>query len=130
MFHSKKIATIIAASAFSLAGCSPTPSSVSSVVKDFFMNISNENFEKAIEYVELKPKEEEERTIFMPLYELFNEPICGGLKDVEVLSEKDRGKYIVVTVEFVCNSGKKDMADVGLAKSEGAWRIIFTFLRR
>jgi len=94
------------------------------------MNISNENFEKAIEYVELKPKEEEERTIFMPLYELFNEPICGGLKDVEVLSEKDRGKYIVVTVEFVCNSGKKDMADVGLAKSEGAWRIIFTFLRR
>ena len=122
MFHSKKIATIIAASAFSLAGCSPAPSSV---VEDFYMNVSNGNTKKAMEFFERKSDVSETKAEIAVAagYAEVNNPLCGGLKDVEVVSEEIRGDVAKVTVELVCNSGEKEKSNVRLIKSEGAWRI-------
>jgi PBP1b-binding outer membrane lipoprotein LpoB len=126
MFNSKKIATIIAASAFSLAGCSPAPSSA---VKDFYMNVSNGDIKKAMESVDKKSlarkgvSEGKMEVAAAGASKTINASSCGGLKDVVVVSEEVRGDVAKVTVELVCNSGKKMKENGSLTKSEGAWRL-------
>lgn len=126
MYHSKKFATFIATCAFSLAGCSPAPSST---VKDFYMSISNGDIKKAMEHVDKKAlarkgvSEGKMEAGIAAHSKKYNASDCGGLKEVNIISEDKRGDVSKVTIELVCNTGKKMNEKDSVVKSDGKWLI-------
>lgn len=126
MFHAKKFTAAIAVCALSLAGCSPAPSSAA---KDFYMNISKGEIQKAMESVDKKAlarkgvSEGKLEVGMAALSKSLNATACGGLKEVTVLSEEVRGDSAKLSLELVCNSGKKMKENTQASKSEGKWLL-------
>lgn len=128
MFRKTTPALVVTVCAALLVGCSPAPSSV---IEDFYKSISDGEIEKAILMVDLKQTESvgitegKLRKGFSGQSKKYNDKDCGGIKEVNTISEEVRGEIAVLEVDVICKTGKKTSARGTLLKVDGKWKISF-----
>ena len=114
-----------------LTACSPSPSSV---IKDFYIDVSDGKIDEALGLFDLEQatsqgfSRDKLRSALMSKSDEIHNEKCGGLAEVKVLNEEVRGDIATQKVRLTCKTRAWKDVDGKLMKGKDGWRVV-VFLR-